>query len=428
MKITMLKPSLTLRVVGLIFLFQTLEATAQFIIREGDEEGAIKSRTVVVPYAFSTETLGFGVGLGGSYGPKSQSLYYGTGYITDNGSSFLMLGGSNLRIPGFERLHINPKVMFGHFTHLRIYVGDDNPGYEGERAGSNESSADNYIEEDAKDAVVDLEMRYTLPWGHFRDEAVHTYITENGLLKENPSGAQSWNPLESGQSSILFRPYFRKQFSADKGEETLNLQLGYEHDNRDFIPNPHRGCLAKVGVAHDPDWLADSHEWTTVEGELNGYVPLWDTSWSRQQTLALSAWTAYSPTYDADADFDDNGRPPYFTGPTLGGYTRLRGYTANRFHDKAALCYTAEYRVMPEWQPFGGVELLDPLKIRWWQIVGLVEVGRVAPSWDFSTLHSDMKYDFGVGFRGMFHSSIGRLDIVVSDEGFVFTAMLGQAF
>ena len=83
---------------------------------------------------------------------------------------------------------------------------------------------------------------------------------------------------------------------------------------------------------------------------------------------------------------------------------------------------------MPEWQPFGRIDLLDPLKIRWWQIVGLMEVGRVAPSWDLSTLHSDMKYDFGVGLRGMFHSSVGRLDVVVSEEGFFFTAMLGQAF
>jgi len=39
-----------------------------------------------------------------------------------------------------------------------------------------------------------------------------------------------------------------------------------------------------------------------------------------------------------------------------------------------------------------------------------------------------MKYDFGIGLRGMFNTSIGRLDLVVSDEGFTFVAMLGQSF
>ena len=83
---------------------------------------------------------------------------------------------------------------------------------------------------------------------------------------------------------------------------------------------------------------------------------------------------------------------------------------------------------MPEWQPLGQIELLDPLMIRWWQIVGLVEAGRVAPSWDIGTLHSDMKYDVGIGIRGMFNSGIGRLDFVVSEEGVSFVAMFGQAF
>jgi len=139
-------------------------------------------------------------------------------------------------------------------------------------------------------------------------------------------------------------------------------------------------------------------------------------------------WAAYAPTYDVHSISDDNGKPPYLTGPTLGGFWRMRGYPANRFHDKAAIYYSAEYRLMPEWQPFGEIDLLDPLKIRWWQIVGVVEAGRVAPSWDLGTLHSDMKYDFGIGLRGMFYAAVGRIDFIMSDEGVVFTAMLGQSF
>jgi len=412
---------------GLTQLFYALDVSAQYKIREGDEEGELKSSTIIVPYAFATETLGFGVGIGGSYGPKGESYYYGTAFATDNGSSFGMLGGNNLRLPWVERLHMRPTLMVGHYTHMRIYV-DGNDEFMDERAGSNESSKDNYREEDAVDVVIDLEFRYTLPWGHYRDTAVHTYITDNGVLKEQPSGAESINPLKSGQSTLLFQPYYRKQFTDVEGKETLFFRFGYKHDNRDFIPNPHRGYLINAGISHDPDWLHDTHKWTSLDGELAGFIPLWDTSWSRQQTLALSAWAAYSPTYDSSSTAGNNGVPPYFTGPTLGGFWRLRGYPSFRFHDKAALLYAAEYRVMPEWQPFGKVGLLDPLKIRWWQIVGLVEAGRVAPSWDVGTLHTDMKYDVGIGLRGMFHASVGRLDFVVSDEGFSFSAMLGQTF
>jgi hypothetical protein len=381
----------------------------------------------VLPYAFSTETLGFGAGLAGSYGPKSETLYYGTIYGTDNGSVFGMLGGHNIRFPGVERLHFRPWLSMGHFTHMRVYI-DGNPNFLDERAGSNESSEDNYREEDANDIIADLEFRYTLPWGHYRDTAVHTYITQNGLLKENPSGAESWNPLESGKSTILFQPYYRKQYTDAEAGETLFFQLGYEHDNRDFTPNPHRGYLLRTSISHDPNWLADTRQWTSIDGEIDGYIPLWDPSWSRQQTLALSMWTAYAPSYDVHSTSNDNGKPPYFTGPTLGGFWRMRGYPAARFHDKAAIYYSAEYRLMPEWQPFGEIALLDPLRIRWWQIVGVVEAGRVAPSWDLGTLHSDMKYDFGIGLRGMFHALVGRIDFVISDEGTTFTAMVGQSF
>jgi len=348
--------------------FQSTEIFAQYMIREGDEEAPVKSRTFVVPYAFSTESLGFGAGLAATYGPKSETLYYGTAYATDNGSSFAMLGGNNIRFFGIERLHASPWISVGHFTHLRIYL-DGNPNFPTERAGSNESSQDNYLEENANDIIADCKFVYTLPWGHYREEAVHTYITKNGILKDNPSGAESWNPLKSGRSTILFRPYYRKQFSDAKAGETLFFQAGYEHDNRDFVPNPHRGYLLKTTVSHDPNWLGDTRKWTALDGEIDGFIPLWDTSWSRQQTLALSFWTAYAPTYNVKETSRDDGSPPYFTGPTLGGFWRMRGYPANRFHDKSAIYYSAEYRLMPEWQPFSEIDLLDPLKIRWWQIV-----------------------------------------------------------
>jgi len=416
-------------VLALLAVFPRPSAQAQYIIKEGHEENPLTSRTLILPYVFSSETLGLGAGIGATYSPLSQPqiTYYGTAYGTDNGSWLALLGGFNLQVPHLKRLYIRPYGYGSRQTQMRLYV-DGNPSYSGkERAGSNASSKANYIEEDAYEVAADLQMHYILPWGHYRDRAVHTYITKNGILKDNPSGGESMNPLESGQSSILFNPHYRKIFTDIDELETLYFELGYEHDNRDFIPNPHRGYRWKTGILHDFNWLAASRNWTSAEGEIDAFVPLWDTTWSRQQTLALSWWSAYSPSYDA-ASPGNNGKPPYFAGPTLGGLWRLRGYPSNRFHDKSAIYYGAEYRVMPEWQPLNDIDLLDPLMIRWWQVVGLVEAGRVAPNWDIEKLHSDMKYDFGVGIRGMFDAGIGRLDVVVSEEGLSLVAMFGQTF
>jgi len=210
--------------------FHPQETKAQYVIREGDEEGPIRSRTVVVPYAFSSETLGLGIGAGASYGPESQphSTYYSTVYLTDNGSWLGLIGGHNLSFKKFERLSFRPYTIFSQDTHLRVYAGFNNPDDLTERAGTNESSPENYLEADAKQAILDLQMRYTLPWGHFRDSPIHTYITKNGILKENPSGGTSVNPLNSGQSVVLFKPYYRKIFTDVAELETLYFQLGYE--------------------------------------------------------------------------------------------------------------------------------------------------------------------------------------------------------
>ncbi len=407
--------------VGCLF---PLDLRAQYqIVRDGAGSEEPMARSLLLPYAFSTETLGIGVGGVGTHSPASapESLYFGSAFATDNGSALGLIGATDLQIPGVDRFFVRFYSIGAHYTHMRVYV-DGNPGYPDERSGSNESSAGNFIEVDAVDLQSDLEMRYILPIGHFRDAAIHTYITRNGILYDRPSGAESWNPFTSGRSSIILNPHYRRQFTdvgTDESYETLYFELQVEHDNRDFVPNPHRGFLWKAAVRHDPDWMARAGRWTVAEGEINGYVPLPATAGVRQQTLALSAWSAYTLS---------GKNVPYYARPSLGGFYRLRGYPSFRFHDRTAIHYSAEYRVMPDWQPLDEVELLDPLKIRWWQLVGLVEAGRVAPSMNTDLLHRDMKVDFGLGIRMMFDKSIGRADAMVSEEGFSIILMVGQAF
>ena len=79
----------------------------------------------------------------------------------------------------------------------------------------------------------------------------------------------------------------------------------------------------------------------------------------------------------------------------------------------------------------GGVPLQSALRfldVQWWQLVAFGELGRVAPSWNLSTLHTDMKWDAGLGLRGMFGSGVARIDLAYGEEGMNMAAMFGQSF
>ena len=107
----------------------------------------------------------------------------------------------------------------------------------------------------------------------------------------------------------------------------------------------------------------------------------------------------------------------------------MRAYPSQRFNDRAAIYYAAEYRVIPRWNPFAGWPWLQKyLEIAWWQWVPFVEVGRVAPSWSLDELHSDMKWDVGFGVRAMAKGLVVRIDTAVSEEGLRVQMMVSQPF
>ena len=57
------------------------------------------------------------------------------------------------------------------------------------------------------------------------------------------------------------------------------------------------------------------------------------------------------------------------------------------------------------------------IDLSWFQFVGFAELGRVAPEWNFSTLHEDMKWDAGVGLRVWINNILTRIDLGISSEG-----------
>ncbi|MGR5488604.1 BamA/TamA family outer membrane protein, partial [Vibrio alfacsensis] len=81
---------------------------------------------------------------------------------------------------------------------------------------------------------------------------------------------------------------------------------------------------------------------------MSKYFSLGKSDWASQRIIAMNFWTGYSPTWEVTDNPNGtqsiNGNAPYNEGATLGGFTRMRGYDNNRFHDKAVIYGSAEYR------------------------------------------------------------------------------------
>jgi outer membrane protein assembly factor BamA len=211
--------------------------------------------------------------------------------------------------------------------------------------------------------------------------------------------------------------------------KTNGLDSSLFLDNRDFASNPSKGFGLRGKVSRDFGWFNSSDSWTNLEGELDVYFPFKMGSWLRQGVLALNHWTSYSPTWDEKSDGTISNRPPAYTGSTLGGLWRMRGFPTQRFNDKAATYYAAELRLIPEWNPFNNWPRVQKyVGIKWLQFVPFLEIGRVAPEWSFSRLHSDMKWDAGLGIRAWAQGIVIRIDTAFSNEGAGLQMMIAQPF
>jgi hypothetical protein len=169
-----------------------------------------------------------------------------------------------------------------------------------------------------------------------------------------------------------------------------------------------------------------------VELELAKFFSLGESRYFRQRVVALDFWTADTPTWEVDRVGDSQvitHRPPSCFGATLGGLERMRGFPSARFNDKAAIYYGAELRLIPRWNPLGEIGWLKRLaRIDWIQLVGFAEAGRVAPHWNLSELHSDMKWSAGLGLRAFVNGLIVRADVGVSREGGEVQMMVSHPF
>jgi hypothetical protein len=415
-----------------IIVFFVGQAVFAQSVRVGPD-GKFSPQTLKLPYAFYNENFGFAGGfVYGKVGSlQKQTTILTTAMVgTKGGMGFLV--GKDIQMPLIERLFFDPIVSVGYFSDSKSFVGG-NPKFAGERAGSNDSDEDNYVEGDGWDNFFRLKFKYLLPIGDGRDEIITTIKMKDGLPISEPKGGTSLNPFKSGRSYLEMRPFYRSQQidgdDIDEKTKTNGLDLSLFWDNRDFDANPSKGFGFRGKVSRDFGLFGSSDSWTNLQGELDVYFPFKMGNWLRRGVLALNHWTSYSPTWNKQSDGEITNRPPAYTGSTLGGLWRMRGFPSQRFNDRAATYYAAELRLIPEWNPFNNWPRAQKyVGIKWLQFVPFVEIGRVAPEWSFSRLHSDMKWDAGLGIRAWAQGIVVRIDSAYSNEGIGVQMMIAQPF
>ncbi len=425
-------------ILGLLVLFMLFAGTTVFgkNVYVGPDKKSDPT-TLSIPYGFYNENFGAAVGYVHArirY-PEKQSALISTVMAGSNGSALGFFMGKDLRLPFSERLFIDPIGQVGYFKDANSYT-DGNPQFANERAGTNDSNEDNYVEGDGWDNFFRIRFKYLLPIGHSADQVFNIVEVENGLIKSDKTGPTSWNPFVSGDTYLQLTPFYRAQEISgddlDTDNKTNGLTYALFRDNRDFSASPSRGSSLLLQYSEDYGWFDSSDSWTTVSSEFDKYFSLGESDRFRQRVIAFDFWTIDTPSWETTTTASGeviSHRPPYFAGATLGGILRMRGYPSNRFNDKAAIYYAAEYRVIPRWNPFDGWPRLQKhLEIAWWQWVPFVEVGRVAPSWNIDDLHSDMKWDAGFGVRAMAKGLVIRIDTAVSEEGFGVQMFVTQPF
>ncbi len=396
-------------------------------------------QTLVLPYAFSAESTGTAVGIGGMRTGFHQEQMMVGGTVFGGDDSYGVFGGFwDYRLPFSRRTFVSASVMWGYYPQHRAYTAGKKlflpPSIK--RPGSHESSEDVFIEASGSSNWADIKLEYALPIGAATDEGMIDYRLVNGLLVSEPSGGEHWNPLDSGATVVGVRQYNRYQsYERDEGfvdGELHAFEFGLLYDNTDFPTNPSKGSSQYFAYHRDPGWGGNDSDWSFVEFEASKYFSLGQSDQARQRIIALNAWTAYSDSWEIETNEIGWERvadgPPFLEGASLGGFYRMRGFRDARFHDKAAVYGTAEYRYTLNYNPIRNVSWLKFLNLDWFQLVGFVEVGRVAPEYRFSELFDDMKSDAGFSLRALAGGVVVRADLAFSEEGSNFWVMVNHPF
>ena len=241
----------TICIIGLagLILAPTLQAKPRASVkstltRAEDPRGGTKN-SLIIPYAFSSESMGFTLGVGAGtkgYG-QDQLLLGGTVFGSTDEAAALFLGMWDYRPSFANRFFLSAQGMVGHYPKSRAYTSlfqQDTI-----RAGSNDSDMDDYLEDSGYDNWTDFKMEFVMPWGSSRSDSMQHYTLKDGLLQSAPVGGDTWNPMKSGVTTLLLRHFNRyRSLEFEDGERDATVhpfELAISYENTEFPSNPSKG-------------------------------------------------------------------------------------------------------------------------------------------------------------------------------------------
>lgn len=404
-----------------LLLFVCNTVFADRLIRElGRENG--EPTPYVVPYGFASESMGgvIGVATGISGLPQEQNSLFATALVSNEGAAAVYAFFNNYQFSHNPHLFLDVGLGLGEFPQQKAYIDVSPPGTS-PPAGSNDSSANDFVIADGFSNWIEIDFKYVFDIGNAKSNPINIYTLSEGLLVGGASGGEVFNPFKSGRT-YLQTTFFHhnRDYKINTGFplSTTGIGLSFKYNNTDFPVSPSMGNILNIGIKYDPGFN-DNEPWSVAEFEYSAFIKLAKTEYAEQQVIALNVWTADTLT---------DAPPPHYYGVTLGGLYRLRAYPIERFHDKSAIYYSAEFRIIPKSDLLRNITFLEFANLEWWEIALFYERGRVAPSWNLKELHSAMKSDIGISLRVMANHNIGRLDFVWSEEDTAVWLMYGHPF
>lgn len=366
-----------------------------------------------LPFYFSTDTLGSTVGVAGVVKGvgQPQALLFGMGMYSDKDSYIGFLAAYNYAL--------SEQWLFG--SQLYNARWNENSYYLRELGDNDSDDKSEGIETDGLEDRYEMSFRYILPWGNVQRKGLAAVFQQNREVR-------SGSPKETGISSIIFTPFYssRELEDLNEKEQATGLGITFDWDNRDNVRNPTQGSHTAFDVTVGTETLGDGDPWVKLELESGHYFDLGSLgSLFDKQVFAFDVYTADTPTWD---DHHSTKNPPENEQVRLGGLYRLRSYTAGRYHGRSAMHYSAEYRVMPRWQPLSDIPVINYYDLPWWQWVAFADVGRVAEEYDLKELHTDMQWSLGGALRFQVEGIVVRTEVARGSNESLFRVMINQPF
>ena len=393
-------------------------------------------QTKILPFTFYHNSVGWVLGaFSGIKGfAQEQTQAKVGGMISTNKSYYGFLQIEDLQAPFFPRLYFRPDIYIGKLGEIKEYIGSANS--QGITPGSNESGKSDYILLKGNDVWLEFNFKYLLPIGDGDSTVILRQKFKDGILVSGEAGGKEYNPLKSGRTylgaKLIYRSLKLKNDAIDLKLKTAAIDFALSYENMDYFFNPTIGSMQKISYTKDWGTLGSNSKSDVIKLDMRWYIPLFDRQNSTdQRVLALNFYTSDIPSWN-DYDLIDGKRsyhrPQLFAGSNLGGVKYLRSYKDFRYYDKSLIYYSAELRQKLPWNPFNNWDLTKNIGVDFLQAVAFFDLGRVAPEWKLSTLHSNMQYSAGGGIRLFVGGIVARLDVAAGKEGVLTQMFIDHPF